>query len=129
MTTLRPCTQLEWHRVSNLVNNSRNKSDKCNKPLEMIKVEKPEMNKMMSVWLNVRKRREASLASGSDNEEEEQKCYQSGGGGTTTSESESEQYATKRPRYRDYKRAIRKAQNKGEQFVGENKNENVERDV
>ncbi|XP_075146400.1 abasic site processing protein HMCES [Haematobia irritans] len=108
LATLRPCTQLEWHQVSNLVNNSRNKSEKCNKPLEMIKVEKPTMNKMMSQWLNVRKRREASLPLESDNEGDEDKCpVNSGGGGTTTSESESELYATKRPRYQ--KRSMKKS--------------------
>lgn len=79
----------------------------------MVKTHKPAMNKMMSTWLNVRKRKEAMLAqSESDLELEETQCYQSGGTGGTTSESESEISATvKRPRFRDYKRALRSLQN------------------
>uniref|UniRef100_A0A1I8PR83 Abasic site processing protein HMCES n=1 Tax=Stomoxys calcitrans TaxID=35570 RepID=A0A1I8PR83_STOCA len=119
--TLRPCTQLEWHRVSNWVNNSRNKSEKCNKPFELIKVEKPTMNKMMSQWLNVRKRRENSLPLESENEEGEEKCFIGGsGGGTTTSESESELYGSKRPRY--HKRNIKKSPKNVNNFEGDPKN-------
>lgn len=111
MATLRPATQLQWHRVSNIVNNSRNKSDQCNKPIELVKTQKPTMNKMMSAWLNVRKRKEAALAqSGSDVEDDE---VQSIGAGGTTSESESEHLvAAKRPRFRDYKRALKDLQNR-----------------
>ncbi|XP_037034284.1 abasic site processing protein HMCES-like [Bradysia coprophila] len=34
MKCLRPATSLKWHQVSNIVNNSRNKSDECNKPIK-----------------------------------------------------------------------------------------------
>lgn len=75
----------------------------------MVKTLKPAMNKMMSAWLNVRKRKEASLTQSDD--EEEMQNYQSGGTGTT-SESESEAtMAAKRPRFRDFKRAARNLQN------------------
>lgn len=82
----------------------------------MVKEEKPAMNKMMSAWLNVRKRREAAIApSGSDVEEDEKQSLQglvaNGGDTTTTSESECELSATKRPRYRDYKQVMRKSKN------------------
>lgn len=79
----------------------------------MIKTLKPAMNKMMSAWLNVRKRKEAALAqSESDFEYDETQSYQSSGTGGTTSESESEiSSAVKRPRFRDYKRALRNFQN------------------
>ncbi|XP_065371918.1 abasic site processing protein HMCES [Calliphora vicina] len=128
LATLRPATQLQWHRVSNIVNNSRNKTDQCNKPFEMVKAEKPAMNKMMSSWLNVRKRKEAALAqSGSDLDDEELQNYLSGGTGTT-SESESElSSASKRPRFRDFKRDLRNLQNTEDQegltYDGESDNE------
>lgn len=116
LATLKPATQLQWHRVSNIVNNSRNKSDQCNKPIELIKTQKPAMNKMMSAWLNVRKRKEAALAqSGSDVEDDEVQSIGAGsiGAGGTTSDSESEHLvAAKRPRFRDYKRALKNLHNR-----------------
>lgn len=101
LRTLRPCTQLQWHRVSNIVNNSRNKTDQCNKPIEMVKPVKPTMNKMMSTWLNVRKRKETSLDPSSI---EELPINQSGG---TSSESEAEATTSaKRPCLRKSKQAL-----------------------
>lgn len=44
---LTPVKQLEWYQVSNYVNNSRNKSDQCNKPLDQVK----KGNKLMENWL------------------------------------------------------------------------------
>lgn len=41
-----PATSIKWHEVSNHVNNSRNKSEQCNKPLE-----KEKRNKLMDNWL------------------------------------------------------------------------------
>ncbi|XP_313287.5 abasic site processing protein HMCES [Anopheles gambiae] len=64
LNLLQPCQALKWYRVSNVVNNSRNKSDQCNKPLEQGKsgdgsgksgvVPK---SKMMQSWLIVKKRK------------------------------------------------------------------------
>ncbi|EDV93549.1 abasic site processing protein HMCES [Drosophila grimshawi] len=50
LAALRPATALEWHRVTKLVNNSRNKSEACNKPLESTAA-KPEKPKGMLAWL------------------------------------------------------------------------------
>ncbi|KAM7363137.1 abasic site processing protein HMCES [Cochliomyia hominivorax] len=114
LATLRPATQLQWHRVANIVNNSRNKTDECNKPIEMIRKEKPTMNKVMSAWLNVRKRKEAALAqSGSDLDDDELQSADATTGGGTTSESDTEVLITaKRPKFRDYKRALKNLQNR-----------------
>lgn len=49
LAALRPATSLKWHRVAKCVNNSRNKSDECNKPLEL--AAKPEKPKGMLAWL------------------------------------------------------------------------------
>ncbi|ALC47109.1 CG11986 [Drosophila busckii] len=53
LAALRPATALQWHRVSKLVNNSRNKSVECNKPMEL--AAKPEKPKGMLAWLTGRK--------------------------------------------------------------------------
>ncbi|XP_068155499.1 abasic site processing protein HMCES [Drosophila tropicalis] len=79
LATLRPATSLAWHRVSKLVNNSRNKSDECNKPIELAaKPAKPTMNKTMQAWLNTRKKREnqikAEQSEPSDSEDTEDKA-------------------------------------------------------
>lgn len=50
MAALRPATDLRWHRVGKLVNNSRNKSEECNKPFEQ--AAKPEKPKGMLAWLS-----------------------------------------------------------------------------
>lgn len=49
LSALRPATSLQWHRVTKLVNNSRNKSEECNKPMEL--AAKPEKPKGMLAWL------------------------------------------------------------------------------
>lgn len=49
LALLTPATDFTWHRVSSLVNNSRNKSDRCNKSLTDIK--NAPKNKMMESWL------------------------------------------------------------------------------
>uniref|UniRef100_A0A1B6ICE6 Abasic site processing protein HMCES n=2 Tax=Homalodisca liturata TaxID=320908 RepID=A0A1B6ICE6_9HEMI len=46
---LHPVTSLTWHPVSMLVNNSRNKDNNCNKPIDLQKP-KP-VNKIMDSWL------------------------------------------------------------------------------
>jgi putative SOS response-associated peptidase YedK len=48
-----------WHRVSNAVNNSRNKVADCNKPMEQVKKEdvKTPKSKMMQAWLVSKKRK------------------------------------------------------------------------
>ena len=63
---LRPAEELKWHQVSNVVNNARNKSTQCNKPIEEKgKVDagtstpggsKPK-SKLMESWLKMGKRK------------------------------------------------------------------------
>lgn len=55
LALLKPASNFIWHQVSNLVNNSRNKSENCNKSLTDIK-NKP-VNKMMDMWLVKSKRK------------------------------------------------------------------------
>lgn len=63
LATLRPTEEIVWHQVSNYVNNSRNKSSECNKPITETKKESPApknneiRNKMMKNWLFVKKRK------------------------------------------------------------------------
>ncbi|XP_035894368.1 abasic site processing protein HMCES [Anopheles stephensi] len=65
LNLLQPCQSLKWYRVSNIVNNSRNKSDQCNKPLAEGKLvdggstKGPVVpkSKMMQSWLIVKKRK------------------------------------------------------------------------
>ncbi|XP_017461968.1 PREDICTED: embryonic stem cell-specific 5-hydroxymethylcytosine-binding protein, partial [Rhagoletis zephyria] len=108
LATLRPASELKWYRVSNLVNNSRNKSEKCNQPIELVqKAENNTKNKTLLSWLNVRKRREEQARQLSD--DDSTTGFGGGSGGaSTTSESEAEN-PPKRPRFRDYKRAVREA--------------------
>lgn len=49
LATLKPAQSLVWHQVSKLVNNSRNKSDQCNKPIEQVQ-QKRKPN-LMESWL------------------------------------------------------------------------------
>lgn len=49
MELLKPVDKLTWHPVSTAVNNSRNKSDGCNKPVDL-KKPKP-VNPLMMNWL------------------------------------------------------------------------------
>lgn len=62
---LRPATQLQWHRVSNIVNNVKNKTDQCNKRFERSSSTTPK-SKMMQSWLIIKKRK-----TNDDNEGEE----------------------------------------------------------
>lgn len=55
LSLLKPPKMLQWHRVSNIVNNSRNKSDQCNKPIDMDKKPTPKKNKLMESWLVMKK--------------------------------------------------------------------------
>lgn len=59
MAALRPATELLWHRVGKLVNNSRNKSEECNKPFE--EAAKPEKPKAMSAWLTGETKRKSNV--------------------------------------------------------------------
>lgn len=64
LAMLRPATQLQWHAVSSVVNNSRNKSAECNKKVALgdgkqpaaAVANRPPMSKMMQSWLIVGKR-------------------------------------------------------------------------
>jgi len=106
LATLRPATELKWHRVAKVVNNSRNKSEECNKPIELAaKPEKPPMNKTMMAWLNVRKKREdkvkAEKSDPSDNEEQE---TEGDSKRRTSSDGSTVDSPAKRPRLMDIKR-------------------------
>ncbi|XP_030374739.1 abasic site processing protein HMCES [Scaptodrosophila lebanonensis] len=113
LATLRPATALQWHRVTKLVNNSRNKSSECNKPIELVsKPAKMPMNKTMMAWLQVRQQREEELKSeASDQSDEEQKKSVDSGSkrnACSSDSSSSEGNAAKRPRFRDFKREQQK---------------------
>lgn len=63
MNMLKPSETIQWYGVSNLVNNSRNKSDQCNKPIgedgtkpTIGKGNATPKSKMMQSWLIVKKR-------------------------------------------------------------------------
>lgn len=51
LNKLKPSECIQWYQVSNLVNNSRNKSHLCNKPLKQAK----RSSKLMDTWLNTSK--------------------------------------------------------------------------
>lgn len=53
---LKPATKLQWHRVSNTVNNARNKSEQCNKRFDECDATRPK-SKMMQSWLITEKRK------------------------------------------------------------------------
>lgn len=55
LATLRPARTIVWHRVSNEVNSSRNKSSDCNKPIEMVQKRKLDKPNLLNSWL-VRKK-------------------------------------------------------------------------
>ncbi|XP_052867991.1 abasic site processing protein HMCES-like isoform X2 [Anopheles cruzii] len=62
LNMLQPCHDMRWYRISNIVNNSRNKSDQCNKPLQSLKQDgtSPKAtpkSKLMQSWLIVKKRK------------------------------------------------------------------------
>lgn len=58
LSLLKPVKCLQWHQVSNIVNNARNKSDQCNKRLDSKEKSKttPSKSKMLESWL-IRKRK------------------------------------------------------------------------
>ncbi|XP_062562316.1 abasic site processing protein HMCES [Armigeres subalbatus] len=61
LNMLKPSETIKWYGVSNLVNNSRNKSDQCNKPIgsephPISKGSTDLKNKIMQSWLIVKKR-------------------------------------------------------------------------
>lgn len=55
LSLLKPAKCLQWHRVSNIVNNARNKSDQCNKRME-IKEKNNTTTSTLESWL-IRKRK------------------------------------------------------------------------
>lgn len=101
LAALTPAKNLCWHRVSNVVNNSRNKSTDCNKPIEMIetkrKAETPKAtkNKTLLSWLNVRKRREESLAAVDSEKSSDVDDADMG-----------EELPAKRPKFREFKKSL-----------------------
>lgn len=48
---IRPTKLLSWHRVSNIVNNSRNKSEQCNKPIDDEKLKRKSLQSPLNKWL------------------------------------------------------------------------------
>lgn len=57
LSLLKPAKCLQWHRVSNIVNNARNKSDQCNKKMENVqKLKSPIKSQLMDSWL-IKKRK------------------------------------------------------------------------
>lgn len=56
---LQPPKVMQWFRVSNIVNNSRNKSAQCNKPIQEGSTKSPMVpkSKLMQSWLVVKKRK------------------------------------------------------------------------
>ncbi|XP_058453564.1 abasic site processing protein HMCES [Malaya genurostris] len=53
LNLLKPSESIQWYSVSNIENNSRNKSDQCNKPSKDINFSK---NNLMRNWLLIKKR-------------------------------------------------------------------------
>lgn len=51
LSLLKPAKHLQWHRVSNIVNNARNKSEQCNKKMENIQKEHTPKSHVMQSWL------------------------------------------------------------------------------
>lgn len=68
LSLLKPAKCLQWHRVSNIVNNARNKSNQCNKRME--KSEKSNIStsksKMLESWL-IKKRKPSSTDADENN--------------------------------------------------------------
>lgn len=56
LSLLKPAKCLQWHRVSNVVNNARNKSDQCNKKMAKTEKNNTPKSQMMQSWL-IRKRK------------------------------------------------------------------------
>ncbi|XP_058821471.1 abasic site processing protein HMCES [Topomyia yanbarensis] len=54
LNLLKPSESIQWYSVSNIVNNSRNKSDQCNKPAGK-SIDNPKTN-LMQRWLLAKKR-------------------------------------------------------------------------
>lgn len=52
---LRPPETLVFYRVSKLVNNSRNKTDQCNKPIDKVGAATKPKRSMLDSWLNTKK--------------------------------------------------------------------------
>lgn len=55
LSLLKPTNSLEWHPVSNLVNNARVKSDQCNKRMDETKKVNTPGSKFMQSWLGLGK--------------------------------------------------------------------------
>ncbi|XP_055316426.1 abasic site processing protein HMCES [Sitodiplosis mosellana] len=51
ISLLKPAKNLQWHRVSNIVNNARNKSDQCNKRIENVEKDHTPKSPLMKSWL------------------------------------------------------------------------------
>jgi len=71
LKTIRPVDILKWHRVSKVVNNSRNDEADCTKPIEVLDQIKNSNTKSLKAWLQIRKRREEELQINYDSESDE----------------------------------------------------------
>lgn len=56
ISLLKPAKCLQWHQVSNIVNNARNKSDQCNKRMEKSENGSTSKSQLMDSWL-IKKRK------------------------------------------------------------------------
>lgn len=56
ISLLKPAKCLQWHQVSNIVNNARNKSDQCNKRMEKNEKASTSKSLLMDSWL-IKKRK------------------------------------------------------------------------
>uniref|UniRef100_A0A1B0AKJ6 Abasic site processing protein HMCES n=1 Tax=Glossina palpalis gambiensis TaxID=67801 RepID=A0A1B0AKJ6_9MUSC len=93
-----PVSALEKHRVANLVNNARNKSNLCNKPIELIQSEKLTKNKLMSTWLNLRTPKLPAVASKANKDDEDDAKDRNLVSTANESESKPENRSAKRRR-------------------------------
>lgn len=69
LSYLKPSKLLQWHQVSTLVNNSRFKSNDCNKKIQIEK-DKKSQSSLTSWFTKVEKRK----ASDEEDEETKRKC-------------------------------------------------------
>lgn len=55
LSLLRPAEKLQWHQVSNVVNNARNKTDLCNKPINLENTVIPRKRKLAERGMDSKK--------------------------------------------------------------------------
>lgn len=73
LSLLKPTDCLEWHAVSNLVNNARVKSDQCNKRMDETKKGATAGSKLMQSWLGLGKHKSTQEDTSSDSDKKKNK--------------------------------------------------------